>query len=368
MVDAAHEGVAADRANRPSPAVPIEQRRHLDEPRPVQQQFPGRLVQRTPLRQVARRTPPTRWRRPRARRRRRAARRARERAPALVEERNKGVQGKAVDDPAQDDAADRARGQAGQVLGRLGNGDRVPALEGVQGDRATRLHPACHRAAAGERVEEDALAAVRVHDIASGTARQHVRRDRTGPRAQFAGRGEPGGAVDRPVLVGQPCLERRDAGGEETEGLDHMAHGLVQLAGRAVNRPLPTAAPPAQAPGRSRAGAALGLECVRQLRRAGVVRAVAVAEMRERCQEVPRVAPLGCQPSEGRPQRLGRTRLVRTGRTAGGVVVLTPPRRVRGTAVGGKGCGHGARCYRRCALLVRRRQFGPGPERLPSGS
>ena len=323
-------------------------------------------MQRAALRQVARRRLPRRGRR-RGLGDDDHRRAAREGTPALVKERNKGVQGKAVDDPAQDDAADRAGRQAGQVLGRLGNGDRVPALESVQGDRAARLHPACHRAAAGERVEEATLAAVRVHEVASGTACQHVCRDRTGPRAQFAGRGEPGGALDGPVLVGQPCLERRDAGGEETEGLDHVAHGLLQLAGRAVNRPLPSAAPPTQAPGRPPTGAALGLESVRQLRRAGVVRAVAVAEMRERRQEVPRVAPLGCQPSEGRPQRLGRTRLVRPGGAAAGVV-LTLSGRVGGTTVGGKGCGHGARCYRRCALLVRRRHFGPGRERLPSGS
>ena len=73
----------------------------------------------------------------------------------------------------------------------------------------------------------------------------------------------------------------------------------------ARHRPLPTAAPPAQAPGPSRPVAAFGSERIRQLRRAGVVRPVAVAEMRERGQEVPRVAPLRREPCEGRPQRLG---------------------------------------------------------------
>ena len=51
-------------------------------------------------------------------------------------------------------------------------------------------------------------------------------------------------------------------------------------------------------PGAPGTGLTLGLERVRQRGRTGLVRAVAVTQMRERGQEIPRVAPLGRQPRE----------------------------------------------------------------------
>ena len=123
MVDAAHEGVTAARANRRSLPASASERRHLDEPGPVQQQLPGRLVQRTPLRPGRAPAPPTLRRRAPARRRRRAARRGASVRRHCARSGEQGVQRQAVDHPAQHDAPERSLRPAGQVLGRLGDGD-----------------------------------------------------------------------------------------------------------------------------------------------------------------------------------------------------------------------------------------------------
>ena len=122
--------------------------------------------------------------------------------------------------------------------------------------------------------------------------------------------------------------------------------------------PLPAPAQPATAARPPAAGAALALERVRQRRGAGVVGAVAVAEMGEGRQEVPRVAPLGRQPREGGAQGLRRPLLVRRPRSCARVVPSTPAARLIGHRRRGEGCGHGGRCYRRCASQVGERQFG----------
>ena len=202
---------------------------------------------------------------------------------------------------------------AGQVLGRLADGDRATAFQGTQRDRATGLDPVRRRAARRQGFDERALPAVGVHDVAAGRAREHVRRHGSHPRAELPRRDEPRRTVHRPVLGRQPRLERGDPGREEAEGLDHVAHRLFELRLAAFGRPpgtIPPRAQAAEAAGSPSAGTALGLERVRERRRTGVVRPVAIAEMRERRQEVPRVAALGCQTREGLAQRLGRSGLV----------------------------------------------------------
>ena len=102
------------------------------------------------------------------------------------------------------------------------------------------------------------------------------------------------------------------------------------------------------------AGTSLGLERVRQCRRTGVVRAVAIAQVGERGQEVPGVAPLGREPRERPVQGLRGPGLVRVG---AGCRLRVPA--LAGHVVGwGNSCGHGGRCYRRCPSWS-----GGGPSR-----
>ena len=270
--------------------------------------------------------------------------------------------------PLDRDAPERPLRPAGQVLGRLGDGDGQAAFERPQGRGAARLHPVRHRAPAGQLVEEVALAAVGVDQVAPGGARQEVRRHRPGPGSEGAGRDQPGGALHRPVLRGQPCLERGDAGRQEAEGLDHVAHRLGELVRGALGRrrgPIPATAQPAEAARPPAAGAALVLERIRQRRGARVVRAVAVTEMGERRKEIPLVAALGCQAREGGAQGLRRPFPVLGRRGAGNVVTVLAVCSI-GIAGWGLRSGHGGRCYRRCPSAV----GGCGPEegrqRLPS--
>ena len=174
--------------------------------------------------------------------------------------------------------------------------------------------------------------------------------------------------VHGPVLGGQPRLERRDPGRQEAEGLDHVAHRLFELGLLAVRRAR-RRGPGAGAAGRGcpSAGRRRGSAAsdVGERRGAGVVRAVAVTQMREGRQEVPGVAALGRQPGEGLAQRLAPPG---PGPPAPGLAappVLRPASSA--SPVGGGGCGHGARCYRRChPALPEARVFRRGDERLPS--
>ena len=200
----------------------------------------------------------------------------------------------------------------------------------------------------GERLDERALPAVGVHDVASRGAGEHVCRHRAHPRPQLARRDEPRRAVHRPVLGGEPRLERGDPGREEAERLDDVAHRLLELRllvpGRPARRASLAGRSRSKRPDRCPPARRSVSSGVRQRRRTGVVRAVAIAQVRERGQEVPGVAPLGRQPRERPVQRLRRPGLVRVG---AGRRLRVPA--LAGHVVGwGKSCGHGGRCYRRC--------------------
>ncbi len=143
----------------------------------------------------------------------------------------------------------------------------------------------------------------------------------TGPASapMRAGRDEPGRTVHRPVLGGQPRLERLDAGRQEAERLDDMAHRLFEVRLLAVRRApgaVPARAQPVERSG-APAVAAAGGQGVGERRSARVVRAVAITQMREGRQEIPGVAALGRQPREGLVQRLGGPGLVRRCRVSG---------------------------------------------------
>ena len=314
MVDAAHEGVAATSANRPS-AGPL--RRGA----PPRRSRPGpAAAPRSPRGGVARRP----GRGPPASRDAVAALRlgddderrvVRQGAPALREQREQRVEGKAIDHPAQHDAPERVRparparySDASPMVTERPR-SRAPRATAPRGSTPCAAAPA--PASAGE---EPTLPAVGVHDVATGRARQHVRGDRPDPVAELAGRDQPRGALHRPVLRGEPRLERGDAGREEAERLDHVAHRLLELGLLALGGPRRAVPRPGAAgrgdPAAGRAARLLGPQRVRQRGGAGVVRAVAIAEMRERRQEVPRIAPLGRQAGERLPQGLGRPGLV----------------------------------------------------------
>ena len=369
VVNAAHRGVAAVSGEPAVLYLGGVQRCHLDESGPLQEQLPRRGVEGTAVDQVeggglpgltgAGQLRDDDERRP-----------VRQGAPALGQERQQRVQREPVDHPAQHDAAERAGLASRQVLRGLADGDRAAALDGAQRDRAARLDPVGRRAPSRERLEERTLPAVGVDDVTPRGAGEHVGRHRAHPRAEFARRDEPGRAVHRPVLGGEPRLERGDPGRQEAERLDDVAHRLLELRLLVLGGPL--AAPsrrtqPVQAPRPTPAGTPLGLEGVRQRRRTGVIRPVAIAQMRERGQEVPRVAPLGCQPHERLVQRLCRPGLVRRRGE------LPPPRPgSRLPRDRHRRLGEELRARRSMLpampVVVRRRLSTPGHERVPSES
>ena len=91
----------------------------------------------------------------------------------------------------------------------------------------------------------------------------------------------------------------------------------------------------------------LGGQRVRERRGAGMVRAVAIAQVREGRQEIPGVAALGRQPREGLVQRRGGAGSVRRR----GALGLSQFTRLIGSARWRKTGGHGARCYWRCGQI-----------------
>ena len=138
VVDAAHEGATAGQGDAPVPARPVGQRRHLDEPGPLQQQLPRRLVEGAAVDEIP--GGAHRVRRPRRGfgddDERRAAL---QHPPALGQQREQCVQRQAVDHAAQHDAAGRAVGAGRQMLRRLGDGHRAALLNGAQRHRTARL-------------------------------------------------------------------------------------------------------------------------------------------------------------------------------------------------------------------------------------
>ena len=124
----------------------------------------------------------------------------------------------------------------------------------------------------------------------------------TGPTqaSELTGRHEPGRAVHRDVLGGEPGLER----GDPRRAGSGTPRRHAPSPPRAPSSPLPApgARPHPEAASAALPAlpvAALGRHRVGQGRGAGMVRAVAISEVRERRQEVPCVAPLRRQPSEG---------------------------------------------------------------------
>ena len=204
-------------------------------------------------------------------------------------------------------------GRGRHVLGRLGDGHRAARSMARSATAPRGSTPCASAPRSWSAPQQVALTAVGVDDHAPRRARRHVRRHRSGQRADVAGRDEPGRAVHRPVLGGQPRLERLDAGRQEAERLDDVAHRLFEIRLLAVRRAsgaVPARAQPVEGPA-APAVAAAGGQRVRERRGTGVVRAVAITQVREGRQEIPGVAALGRQPCEGLAERLGGAGLVR---------------------------------------------------------
>ena len=197
---------------------------------------------------------------PPARRRRRAARRAPGARRHCARSGSRRVERQAVDDPAQ-----RRCRRASPPAGRPGT--RTPR----------RWSPSSRvRAPRSATAPRGSTPCATAPPAASALRAGHPRRSRRGtmsppgvrasrcaatglgPGPEVAGRDQPGGALHRPVLGGQPRLERGDAGRQEAEGLDHVAHRLVELGLLALGRPL--------GPGPRRSAAGRGVPAARRRR------------------------------------------------------------------------------------------------------
>ena len=306
VVDPAHEGAAADRAMRRSCPVPSGSGRHLDETRTVQQELPGRLVQRAAVDQILGGGVALPPRPPRARRPRRAGAPRRSTRRLWASSGSSAWSGRRSTTPLSTTPPGEPSGRDARYSDASAMVTEQPcsmarSATAPRGSTPCASAPRPRKACSRSPSPQSAWTMV-----AARRARQHVRRDGPGQRTQLAGWDEPGRALHGPVLGGQPRLERGDAGRQETKGLDHVAHGLFELGPLAFRRPARSG--PCAGRRRSRgpvlpAVAAARGERVGQRRGAGVVRAVAIAEMRERRQEVPGVAALRRQPREGLVQR-----------------------------------------------------------------
>ena len=231
---------------------PVGQGRHLDEPGPLQQQLPGRLVERDAVDEVP-------GGRPRVRRGRRRVRRSPRAGPRAATPGGSGP------------ATAAARAVAGGRPRRSARRRRPsrPAREARCSDASAMVtEQPCSRArsATAPRGSTPCASAPRSLETRSSSpspqsawtidparrARRDVGRHRSGPGAERTGRHEPGGAVHRPVLGRQPLLERLDTCGQETKGLDDVPHGLFEVRLLAVRRPsgaVPARAQPVERPG-----------------------------------------------------------------------------------------------------------------------
>ena len=229
----------------------VGQRPHPDEPGPLQQHLPRRLVERAAVNEVPgggvtpldgsgglgdhdeRRS-------------------VTQHPPALRQQRQQRVEGDTVDHTAEHDAAGRAVRTRRHVLRRLGDGHRAALLEGTQRHRTPRLHTVSLRAARLQGARRRSPSPQSAWTIRPpGGARRHVRRHRPGPGA----RARPARArrhVHRPVLGVQPGLEGLDARRQEAERLDDVAHRLLEIRLVAVRRApgaVPAGPQPVEGPG-----------------------------------------------------------------------------------------------------------------------
>ncbi len=145
-------------------------------------------------------------------------------------------------------------------------------------------------------------------------------RHRFDPAPEVTGRCQPRRAVERDVLGGDPRLERAHPRVQETEGLDDVAHGLVEV-GLLGLGPGGAARPQAaEATGPSPSGASVvgpATQYVGQVGGPGLVRPETVAQERERAHEVPLVASLGGETGERGAQGLAGAALVVGGHVDG---------------------------------------------------
>ena len=242
------------------------------------------------------------------------------------------MQGEAVDHTAQA----RSR-RALRPLARSGTPEASaivtaqPRSSVAQGQCAAGLDAVRGRAPDCEGVEQAALAAVGVHDVAARGRGRDVRGNGTRPGAELT---EPERARPRPPRAGPlpPTWPRGwPRGPRGSERPRRRAPSLL----RAPSSPPSVAAacPGRGATGRGgRRGARLPRRsvssCVRKGGRAGVVGAVAIAEEGERPQEIPLVAPLRSEARKRLVQRVGGPFAIgwdhaRGARIAGQVAVST---------------------------------------------
>ena len=160
--------------------------------------------------------------------------------PALGQQREQRVQRQPVDHAAQHDAAGRAVRHATPGAPTPRRWSPSSPCSMARSATAPRGSTPCASAPrSSQRAQQVALTAVGMDDHAARRARQHVRRHRPGQRAELARRDEPGRTVHRPVLGGQPGLERLDARRQEAERLDDVAHRLFEVRLLAVRRARP---------------------------------------------------------------------------------------------------------------------------------
>ncbi len=150
------------------------------------------------------------------------------------------------------------------------------------------------------------------------------------PRVRARARGEPGRPVERHVLDSDAGLQGAHPGVKEPEGLDDVAHRLVEigLVGLGRTRCADTRAPAAQAAPQTRRAPPVPTlrEDIGQVRRAGLIRAETISEHREGAHEIPLVTTLRREPRERLAQRLPRPSLVfRTDRWVDGLERLGGP-------------------------------------------
>ena len=136
---------------------------------------------------------------------------------------------KAIHHPAQCEATERPHGATREMFVDFADGHRAAALERAQSHRPAGFDAAGGRAARGESEHQRPLAAVGVHDVASRRVGSQEVRSRRDPGAELTGWRQPGGAVERDVLGGDPGLQCAHARVQEAEGLDDVAHGLVEV-------------------------------------------------------------------------------------------------------------------------------------------
>jgi hypothetical protein len=91
------------------------------------------------------------------------------------------VEGKPIDDAAQDESSEGRRRTPGQCVRYLREGDGAPSLQRSQRNSSPRLDTACDHASLHERVQEVSFATVGVQHVTSGRGTDDVRRHRVDP-------------------------------------------------------------------------------------------------------------------------------------------------------------------------------------------